>query len=78
MLRGRTKALFAVSLLAPASVLVDRIHKQRQLADALQQGARAVRIDPGLLLFASFIVGLLSLALAIVFATIDLYRNYRN
>jgi hypothetical protein len=74
VLNARTKWLFGISLLAPASVIASRLYAAVEKRKALQEGALGIWIDPGITPKLIFIVGSLAFVLAIVSTIVDFRR----
>jgi hypothetical protein len=72
MLSGRTRALFAISSLAPASILIWRLYVQSLVREATAKGEFAGWYDPGILFYALLFVGLLSFVAGIVSLVMDM------
>ena len=74
MVSTRTKILFALAGLAPASILITRLELQAVVRKAIADGAFGAWVDPGPLSYLFLFVGLGSLVAAIVSLLVDLRR----
>ena len=63
--------LFAISSLAPASILIWRLHVESIVRDAKERGEFAGWADPGVMYYVLLFVGLLSFVLGLVSLAVD-------
>src|ERR1700730_6261788 len=63
MLTSRTRVLFAISSLAPASILIWRFHVESMVRDTKERGEFAPWVDPGTMYYVLLFVGSVSLVL---------------
>ena len=75
MLRKRTRLLFALSALAPVSVLIWRLHLAWVIREAKQRGEFPGWYDPGILFHALLFVGLGCFVLAVISLLVDALRS---
>ena len=75
MLATRTKVLYAVSTLAPVSILIARLDTAAAVRQAKLNGAWGDWVEPGVLIYILFIIGCVSLLLALVYTVVDARRK---
>jgi hypothetical protein len=73
-LSKRTKTLFALAGLAPASILVTKLDIDAAVKRALAAGYASAWIEPGLLFYIVLFLGLASLVAAVVSLLFDVRR----
>jgi hypothetical protein len=66
MLSGRTRVLFAISSLAPASILIWRLPVESIVRDAKEREEFAPWVDPGIMYYVLLFVGLVSFVSGVV------------
>ncbi len=75
MLSSRTRVLFAISSLAPGSILIWRVYVESLVRGAKERGEFAPWVDPGILFYVLLFVGLVSFVLGIVSLIVDVRRS---
>jgi hypothetical protein len=79
MLSGRTRVLFALSSLAPASILTWRLYVAAVVTGYKERGElTGFWADPGYLFYVFLFVGFISFVFAILSMVVDLRRSPEN
>ena len=71
MLSTRTKILIALTALAPASIVITRLHETALISEARESGALGAWVDPGLLSYFFLFVGFGCFIAAVISAIND-------